>query len=1586
MTFKTWISDLKKVQSIIDNISEIHINIDGGANLLNAESLNAMKTAVSGLSEEQALLVLSTKNLNTAQQEQVLLAAGIISSENKITATAVSQALAKSQLSATEKEALLTKLGLIDATNGEAIANATCTKEELLKVLATKGIVGADAEAIVASIGLTTATGAQTLSIDLLTASIWANVQALGAWLISNPVGWCILAAGAITGIVVAYNHFTESLEEAQEKASKSKEVYDSTVSEIKSLNDELKTTKDRIDELQAKDSLSLVEENELDKLKQTNDELERELRIKEAIAQTEGQQAAKDASNAITKKSEKYNEQYKYGDDDTYMQYADNEYTYSQGDRIDAAKWKIDQAKQNNKELEDLYAKRKEIEDKYNNDASQFQNDSEWKANEDNINSKKAYIELVEKQAAEYIKALMSEDDALYDSNGKIIKGQEGLVERLKSLYGDYDNYTSDQNKEKSLVDLFKESGIKENVAEEIKSQLSDEEVKQASTLPISTYIDENSTVEDVCNAIKKAQEEADKNPVEQKVTFDPTDLYRDSTDKDRKDSSINLADLKDRADVLKSIKDDLSETGKISVDVQQKISKIFPEAKEALGEFVLGLIDEQQLFEELQTIYEDDTNAYAQKIYKQMELSEEFLNKVRGEYPEFFEFLNTLYGEDLGNYTNLAELKKRIDETLIQELDRLWANHYSLVYDEISGLYSLSMDDQALLDGTVSESEADKILSEAGDAVDKANSVLEKIRDIRDSYQGQITSDNSWETIGKDSSSKSSSSAKDKAKDINFVERAVKKLQNAYTRLKNVVSDTTRSWSTRNNALIQSQQELTRQINLQSQAYEYYMQLFNALDLDDYYKKLIMDGAILVETITDPDLLEVINKAIELFDKAEEAKNNISSMTAELHELSTQLFDNTAKEFQGKINVYEHAMKTLENGVSLIETKGYKVTASLYEEMIAETQDRISLLEQERSALESAMASADVEVGSEAWMDMYNQILDVDNAIQEATISLAEFNNELRQLKWDKFDDIQSGIQETIDEAEFMYKLLENRGLTNDTGGLNDNGMAAQGLLAEKYNLYMAMADKYAKEVKAIDAELANDPGNTKLLERRQELLKAQREAILNAEDEKESIKDLIEESYNKLGDTISDLISKYKDFIKTIKDTYDYEKQMANKTKELADLQKQYAAVKGDNSEEGMSRRQQLEDQIKDKQDDIQQTEYEKLISDTEALLDKFNSEYQEWLTNLVTELETTLQMAIDQTNQYSDQILSTLNDQAYGVGYTLSDATTAVFSSIGDSVAMYGQGFLDSANGINSSIMLVENAVEAVYNAVQAQAIAQQAIAQAQAQIAGAMMGGGSSGSQSASGDALSGQNDTGSGGGNSIGVGSIMTLKDGSSYWETSWGNGRSGSKYAGVQGGVIIDEMSIAGLVDGGENDPNAYGDHYVHIRSADGVYRDLGWVRWEDLEQYASGTNHAKGDWAWTQEKGSEIIRTSDGAILTPVGKGGMVFNNESSKNLYELSQDPISYFKDNMSAINPMVNVDKYIPTLPTNNSKNGDVNMGGVNFNVGQIVANNPREFVNQLKQVMASDTKVQKMVQEITFGQSLGNNSLNARRYL
>ena len=171
---------MRHVQSVINSISNVEVWSNGATGLLNANSLNSLKTAVSGLSKEQALLVLSTKNLTQAQKEQVLIEAGIIASNDKINASIVQRAFAESTFTAEQQKDILTKLELIDVETGEVITTNACTKADLEATLAKKGIVGADAEAIISSMGLTSANATQTISFDLLTESIWANITALG--------------------------------------------------------------------------------------------------------------------------------------------------------------------------------------------------------------------------------------------------------------------------------------------------------------------------------------------------------------------------------------------------------------------------------------------------------------------------------------------------------------------------------------------------------------------------------------------------------------------------------------------------------------------------------------------------------------------------------------------------------------------------------------------------------------------------------------------------------------------------------------------------------------------------------------------------------------------------------------------------------------------------------------------------------------------------------------------------------------------------------------------------------------------------------------------------------------------------------------------------------------------------------------------------------------------------------------------------------------------------------------------------------------------------------------------------------------
>lgn len=132
------------------------------------------------------------------------------------------------------------------------------------------------------------------------------------------------------------------------------------------------------------------------------------------------------------------------------------------------------------------------------------------------------------------------------------------------------------------------------------------------------------------------------------------------------------------------------------------------------------------------------------------------------------------------------------------------------------------------------------------------------------------------------------------------------------------------------------------------------------------------------------------------------------------------------------------------------------------------------------------------------------------------------------------------------------------------------------------------------------------------------------------------------------------------------------------------------------------------------------------------------------------------------------------------------------------------------------------------------------------------------------------------------------VGDVVTYTG--KYYHDSWGSSPIGSLYSGVQGGVVIDGRSAQAY--GGS--ARRTGDYAVHIKSADGRYGDLGWVKLSQLSGYKNGTlGVADDEYAWTGEGyKSELIVRNDGAILTHMNKGDGVVPNPETLKLMKLAE----------------------------------------------------------------------------------------------
>lgn len=121
------------------------------------------------------------------------------------------------------------------------------------------------------------------------------------------------------------------------------------------------------------------------------------------------------------------------------------------------------------------------------------------------------------------------------------------------------------------------------------------------------------------------------------------------------------------------------------------------------------------------------------------------------------------------------------------------------------------------------------------------------------------------------------------------------------------------------------------------------------------------------------------------------------------------------------------------------------------------------------------------------------------------------------------------------------------------------------------------------------------------------------------------------------------------------------------------------------------------------------------------------------------------------------------------------------------------------------------------------------------------------------------------------------------------YYYDSYGKSPAGNRYSGVKNGVIIDAYSAKKYGGNGRNT----GGYDVHIRSADGKYGNLGWVKLSQLKGYASGTKGITNpvEIARVDELGKELRIKRGGDIYEMFRYGDAVIPKHMTDNLFTLA-----------------------------------------------------------------------------------------------
>lgn len=676
---------------------------------------------------------------------------------------------------------------------------------------------------------------------------------------------------------------------------------------------------------------------------------------------------------------------------------------------------------------------------------------------------------------------------------------------------------------------------------------------------------------------------------------------------------------------------------------------------------------------------------------------------------------------------------------------------------------------------------------------------------------------------------------------------------------------------------------------------------------------------------------------------------------------DLAKEKFDNISSDYDNKISSNEQKKTALNNKISLAQEQGKQISAAYYKSLISSEKGEKNKLIKERKDLQKSLNDAvikgSIKKGSDEWHEMVSAINEVTNAIDESTQSIVEYQNALRQLKWDAFDKSMETVKRINSENDYYIDLMSHKNMTDkDTGNFTKYGTATIGLHKTNYDNYLAQADEYQREYNKIMRQIEKGElslSDENVIQRLRDLQDAHRDAKKSAEDELQSIQDLVKQGYEAQTDALSELIDKYKKLKDSELEAYKYQKEIAEKTKTIASLQKQLTAYNGNDSEESRAQIQKLKVQLEEAKSDLKDTQYEKFISDTEDMLDDLMTDYQKFIDE-----------KLNDTNTILDEIKTLLGSDIIETIKGLdSNLTNDTKDQIGSSTTNGGDGGQAAKDYVHNTVTNDQNKVNSKTDTSSYDPAKEADIAKKKNGIAQKKK-------------AINGQRQSFQ---NQIKelesqlkqlYGELNSIENKYQFEKSSTKNK---DKLQDLKNNYIEKKSGLNAMIQDVTHNKDMLQQFIADLdKQSAQLDKDLA-----SINGYEKGSEHIdKRQLAWTQENKRELIyRAADGALLTELNPGDKVFTNEMTENLWELAKTNPSLLYSSTNFVPKLPDIAKSACTSTI--VEVGDIVMNGVN---------DPETFGRQLREEILKNGKTTQCITEAVSAKQLGKNGVgNARLY-
>lgn len=1193
--------------------------------------------------------------LTQAQANTITSLLGISVASNEVNAARMNELLMTTSLTSAQRGQIITQLGLSGSLK-------KLSADEVMNALTSAGMAKADAEAIMAKLGLTVANKGLAASFMTLWTAMW-------------PVLALMAGVAVIWGIVKAFDAVIVTTEELGEELSDLKSELSDIESDIDSLNSDLEATQERIAELTAMPSLSFIEKEELEDLKATTAELERQIKLKKMLAESK--------EDALVLKAEEY----------------------------------IDKVWHSNKMNKSYY---------YDSKNKQIREDKGWKGFWNKGDDTKDLLDKAmsdyEKQSAarESAKTLLLNSDKLseyekYVNYTKTINGSSYNTPTIMSEEQFNEKIASDKNFHYTLTEDLLRDWIDSydtkmaNLSESINMVFSDEnfsDLEYGMSDDIDTFLDEM-----YAHQLKWKQSQGEY------VKSEAISSMFDAT---------STKEMQELGKSIREIADDDSLTdAKKNEQILGKVGEI-DKTSEAYKRLAIAMDTVGVTAQDIADYFVIETGAFdsstVEGITAQYQKGIDALSKYKGAATDVIAEITrddgTLEGitwesmfDDSGEVisTRIAQVMKGADETARNEFARIAkaVNDGKMEVEDAIKSFGLSgtLAGFKLVEQSITELNTD-VFKNLGDDIsglidtfEELGSVLESVSSSMDlvsqaeaeqAYSGSVSLETAlklmqttddWNkvlTITEGSISVNEDATENLVKDqLNLV---VANLKTSLSTVSAQIAQNNMATSSDNlgKTIEESTTESVRQLAANMEYLGSLVSDFvsmnwrgmndraqaakaaslestkvaetpkSTVDLGEQQANLVAQLQMMGITATIDENGNVTYDGEVDWEKLMSgySSEGASGGNGTIEEVENDLFQREMDYWGNRIEANQAKSDQIQNEIDLLESQGIRAGQEYYQELIALEQERKTLLEAQRD--EAIKYLNTQEEGSEEWWNAAQIVNDLEGEIDDATAAIQDFSDAQAQIKWDTLEEITSRFSDLHDEISDLRDILQREDMFDDDGNWTESGAAVLGtyvrdLEAYKNDLAMLQSEiadlqahpyneenaAYLKEAYSIDSEQEYNDLMTQWNEK-------QREYVMGAYDTADAIKDAYSQQVDAIEDAINEQIDAYNDYIDVVKEAYDaerelyeFKKDIQKQSKSIAETERKIASLSGSTNAADIAERRKLEAQLAEQRENINDSYYNHANEQRANALDDEAQAYEESMNRYVEGLRETLE---------------------------------------------------------------------------------------------------------------------------------------------------------------------------------------------------------------------------------------------------------------------------------------------------------------------------------------------------------------------